>query len=98
MKTAYIKESPINSGRYVFVLAREPSLGYLSRLARWLVTSLRSLMGKIWRLICFKVILITFFACATGFFVGATWTILELGDLEDEGGEAVELILEKAEI
>lgn len=48
---------------------------------------------------CFKVILLTIFAITTGFFVGATWAVLELdgGEYPAED-EAIELIPREAKI
>ena len=66
---------------------------------RLLPRFLLCLPGRLWRIICFKVILQNVFAMTTGFFVVATWTILELDDSEYlEEAAAVELILQEAKI
>ena len=97
MRTGNCHKSHMYSVSYVtsFVGGHPPA--YPVWQGRLLPRFLLSLSGRLWRIICFKVILLTVFALTTGFFFGATWTILEFDDLEAEEA-AVEFTFKEAKI
>lgn len=85
MKSVSLKKSQVYSAGYMYVDGYGLTPGFRIRPGRRLRGFLLSLPGRFWRVICFKMILLTIFAVTTGFFVGATWAILELDDLDEEG-------------
>ena len=70
--------------------------GLLWRLVRYLF----SIPGRIWRAICFKVIMITVLALICGFFFGSLWTITELDSPDEYTSSELEYdwVLPEAEI
>ena len=67
--------------------------GMSIRLVRYLL----SVPGRIWRAICFKVILITVFSLFCGFVVGAIWVAYET-DSYEEYESKIDWLLYEAEI
>ena len=70
--------------------------GLLWRLVRYLF----GIPGRIWRAICFKVIIITVLALICGFFFGSLWTIFELDSPDEYTSSELEYewLLHEAEI
>ena len=97
MRTANLEKYQVYSSSYLLgacggeLPARQP--GLLKRLLR----SLLAIPGRLWRLICFKVILIIILALLCGFFFGAIWIIYETDSL-DTGGIKTDWILHEATI
>ena len=101
MKVAKTAGFPFYSSNYQFwfheTAAVDTRPGILPRLWRYFL----GIPGWIWRVICFKVILITILAMICGFFFGAVWIILETADSYEEYAEydeKIEWLLYEAEI
>ena len=94
MRAAFFQERDFNSDGNMFRIVDVGPRSYLTRSGR-LLARLSRMILRVFRI---KTLLLVLFACSTGFFVGATWAILELAGLEEEGGEVIELTLKEARI
>jgi hypothetical protein len=100
MRTTKTVEFPIYSSSYLVSFdgggfpSKRPGLPW--RLLRYLL----KIPGRLWRLICFKIIMITVLALICGFFFGSLWTILELDSPDEYTSSELEYewVLPEAEI
>jgi hypothetical protein len=100
MKATKTAEIPFYSSSHLFSFRDTALKETRSRIPVRVWRYLFAIPGRIWRAICFKVILITIFAMICGFFFGAVWIVIEEDSYEEyaEYDEKIEWLLYEAEI
>ena len=100
MKATETAEFPLYSSSHLFIFRESVAKGTRSGIPVRVWRYLFGISCRIWRAICFKVILITILAMFCGFIFGAVWIIHETDSYEEyeEYDEQIEWLLYEAKI